>query len=189
MKKLIVVLALGVVLVANGCSQISVQSDFDPSADFEALKTYAWYEAEQPKTGDIRIDNPILDQRVRSTVEGALNAKGYTKVAENPDFLLVYHAAVSKELEVTSGTTAYGAYGYYGWHYVAAPVWVETPTAYTYNKGTLILDIIDAKSEKLVWRGSAQAELNETSTQQQKKARMDEAVNGMLKNFPPKPTK
>jgi hypothetical protein len=189
MRALVVLLALGALLVAGGCSQVSVQTDFDPKADFTALKTYSWYNAEQPKEGDPRLDNPLLDQRVRSTVETVLNAKGYVKDDVNPDFWLVYHAAVSKEIGTTTTTSSSTYGGYYGWYYVSSPVWVETPTMYTYNQGTLILDIVDAKAEKLIWRGSAQANVDNPETQQQRKNLMNEAVNGMLSKFPPKPGK
>lgn len=186
MRALVVLLALGAVLVTGGCSQVSVQTDFDPSADFKALKTYAWYDAEQPQSGDPRVDNPILDQRVRTTVETVLTEKGYQKVDAAPDFFLVYHAAVSKEIGVaTSSTPAYPA-GYYGWYYTAPPMWVDQSYSYTYNQGTLILDVVDAKNEKLIWRGSAQANVDDPNTQQQRKNLMNEAVRGMLANFPPK---
>jgi Domain of unknown function (DUF4136) len=192
MRALIVLLALGACLVMGGCSTVEVQSDYDPAADFASLKTYAWYAEEQPTTGDIRVDNPIVDSRIRTAVETQLNAKGYTKVDANPDFFLIYHAAVSKEIAVTtttSTTVAYGggyAHGGYGWGYVAAPMWVETPTSYTYDKGTILVDIVDAKNEKLVWRGSAQAEVDESRTQQQREQRINGAMKEMLANFPPK---
>jgi len=166
-----------------------VQSDFDPSANFTSLHTYAWFAAEQPKSGDVRVDNPLLDTRVRAAVENALNSRGYIESDANPDFYLIYHAAVSKEIEVTTTRTAVYPPGWYGWHHVAPPVWVERQVPYTYDKGTLIVDIVDAKDQKLVWRGSIQAELDKTATPQQRRSRLDAAVSEMMAQFPPKPTK
>jgi hypothetical protein len=189
MRALIVLLALGAVFVTGGCSQVSVQTDFDQTADFTALKTYAWYAGEQPTTGDPRVDNPMLDQRVRAAVETTLNEKGFQKTDTAPDFLLIYHAASSKEIGVTTTTASGYSAGYYGWNYVYAPMWTEQAASYTYTQGSLILDVVDAKSEKLIWRGSAQANVDDVNTQQQRKNLMNEAVRGMLAKFPPKPAK
>ena len=189
MKAIIVLLAQGMVLAALGCSQVSVQTDYDPAADFSGLRTYAWYTAEQPKSGDIRVDNPLLDRHVRSAVENALDAKGYIKADANPQFQLIYHAAVTKEIAVARTSTPVYPPGNYGWHYVAQPVWVEQAVPYTYEKGSLILDIIDARNEKLMWRGSIQAEVDKTATPQVRAGRIETAVRDMLAQFPPGPVK
>jgi hypothetical protein len=189
MRMVLVLLALGMVLAALGCSQVSVQADYDPAADFSSLRTYAWYSAEQPKSGDIRVDNPLLDTHIRSAVENALDAKGYIITGGNPDFQLIYHAAVTKEIAVARTSTPVYPPGYYGWHYVAQPVWVEQAVPYTYEKGSLILDIIDARNEKLMWRGSIQAEVDKTATPQMRAGRIAEAVKDMLAQFPPGPVK
>ncbi len=185
MRVLLVLPALGMMLAALGCSQVSVLSDYDPAANFSGLQTYAWYAAEQPKTGDVRLDNPLLDTHIRNAVEKALNAKGFIKADANPDFQLIYHAAVTKEIAAMRTASAVYPPPGYGWGYVATPVWVERSVPYTYQKGSLIVDIIDAKNEKLMWRGSIQAELDKTATPQMRAARIETAVKDMLAQFPP----
>jgi len=187
MRRLIVLLALGVVLMTAGCSQVLVQTDFDQTANFAALKTYEWYAAEPPVSGDVQSDYPMLDMRVRTAVDTELDAKGYTKVETDPDFFVIYHAAVAREIEVSTTSTAVHPPGYYGWRYVAPPVWVNQTVARTYNKGTLILDVVDARNEKLIWRGAVEGEVDQAVTQQQRKAIVKEAVNKILAEFPPKP--
>lgn len=182
-------LVLALMLATGGCSQVFVQSDFDPSANFTALRTYAWFAAEQPKSGDVRVDNPLLDARVRAAVETALNSRGYMKTDANPDFFLIYHAAVSREIEVTTTSTPIYPPALYGWHYVAPPVWVERKVPYVYDKGSLIVDVIDANNEKLMWRGSIQAELDKYATPQERGTRLDAAVKKMMAQFPPEPAK
>ncbi len=51
-----------------GCHSIQVSQDYDSSKDFSSLKTYEWQAKSQPKTGDIRVDNPLLDARIRSAI-------------------------------------------------------------------------------------------------------------------------
>ena len=58
-----------------------------------------------------------------------------------------------------------------------------------YREGTLILDVVDASSNKLAWRGTAQAELSEKSDAKKSQKLINEAVDEMLEKFPPKPRK
>jgi hypothetical protein len=51
--------------------------------------------------------------------------------------------------------------------------------------GTLILDIVDASSERLVWQGSARAELAGSPEPLTRDARIQEAVRRVLARFPP----
>ena len=57
MKKLLFLVFLPALLA--GCSSVSVSRDYDTNRDFTALQRYAWQHAEQPQTGDPRIDNDL----------------------------------------------------------------------------------------------------------------------------------
>ena len=70
-----IVLLLFVVLA--GCSTMQVHSDHDPSANFAGLKTYDWTKAAKKVTGDPRLDNPALDQRIRELIQLQLAKQGY----------------------------------------------------------------------------------------------------------------
>ena len=75
----------------------------------------------------------------------------------------------------------YPAYGYgYGGYWGGGGVDV-----YQYTEGTLILDLIEAKSKQLVWRGMAQGTIDENASPEQRERRLNEAVMRMLANFPP----
>ena len=77
-----------------------------------------------------------------------------------------------------------GGWGYHGWG-----VGMGTATTYenVYTVGTLILDVYDAKTQKLLWRGSASDTIPEKSSSLAKK--IDKAVTKMMKKFPPPPKK
>ena len=55
----------------SGCSSVRVSLDYDREMDFSVLKTYAWQHADQPATGNSRIDNDLIDDRVRKAVGSA----------------------------------------------------------------------------------------------------------------------
>jgi hypothetical protein len=59
----------------------------------------------------------------------------------------------------------------------------ETPS---YLTGSLLIDIIDAGSQKLVWRGTANGEVDPGLTSQQRDERTKAIVQKILSSFPPK---
>jgi hypothetical protein len=168
--------------VLCGCASVKVTTDYDPSASFSAYKSYAWLPEPTEKTGDIRVDNPLLHTRVRDAVEAELALKGYEKLAGGkPDFFIGYHLSLTTKLDVTRMNNYYG----YGvgrrWGAAGVPETVVTE----YEVGALVLDVVDAKREKLVWRGSGQRRVQESPTPEETTRRVREAVAEILKRFPP----
>jgi len=147
MKKLIG-LALSAALL-SGSSSISVKRDYDESADFSGLETFAWQHAEQPPTGDPKIDNDINDDRIRQAVESALESKGYRPDdGAAADFQVAYFVGFKRKLNASSisfgmGGGHYGRYGGVGYHTAIS----------NYEEGSLTIDIIDPAEEKTIWRG------------------------------------
>ena len=175
-------LALAALLLslAPACSSISVDTDYDPAADFSKLQSYAWMPV--VPTGDPRIDSDLLDGRVRRSVEAELELRGYEKRGEaEVDFLVTYHAAIESKLDVNTVVSSY-PYGYRG-----HPRAVYTDTIVNeYDLGTLIIDIVSARSKSLIWRGSGQARVNTSAgTPEERETRIRKAVAAIMKKFPP----
>jgi len=145
----------------------------------------------QKPTGDPRIDdNTILRNRVHTAVDAALSARGFRKVSSDPDFLVAYHVSLDRQQSVQTLNSYYGYSPGWGYGYGASyrpGYWAGSPETYVYEyeEGTLILDVVDPKSKELMWRGSAQDEVNFKSTPEKAQAQINEAVNGMLEHFPP----
>jgi len=176
---------LGVVLIAalGGCSTMRVTSDTDPSAKFTGYKSYNWMAEAPKKTGDPRIDgNSILASRIRSAVERQLAAKGYEKRSSGtPDFLVGYHASLEKKTSVRMLNEYYRYGPGWGRRYRGPQTYV-----YDYDEGTLILDIVDPKTRKLLWRGSPTDVVNPTASEEARQKKINEAVTRILEKFPPK---
>ena len=176
---------LGALLVATlcGCASLTVSSDYDPSFDFSDYRTWSWLPGPQGGSEDPRIANELVDDRVRAAVEKQLTARGYElRSTGTPDFRVRYHAAVEDAVDVRMLNRSYG-YGP-GWGGPRGGVVTET-YARKYEQGTLILDIVDANSEKLVWRGFAQAEVDRSATPEQRRQRIGDAIRQILAGFPP----
>jgi hypothetical protein len=163
-----------------GCSTFSVNVDYDQKEDFSRLRSYGWLATGAPTTGDPRIDNSLLDSRIRKATEQELASKGYTSTPkESADFLVAYQVMLKDKVDLT---TVYGGYGYrYGWSGVPTQTF-----ATQYQEGTLLLDILDPRTKTIVWRGSASARIEESTTPEEREQRVRKAVQAILEKFPPK---
>jgi hypothetical protein len=174
------VLSAGLILFA-GCSSMHVQSDYDDAADFGSYRRYEWLPGFSPKVVDGRIDAGRLDTSVRRAVEERLTSRGYEKATTGaPDFFISYQTALSIDLaqtvdQIYQHRAEGDAFYAYGWESYDRE----------YDVGSLIIDIIDARTEKIVWRGWAEAQVDFNSTQPQRDERIGKAVRLILERFPP----
>jgi len=184
MKSSMIFIIVSVMLLALGCSSISVKHDYDREANFVALKKFAWMQRPTTAMTDARAAmerNTLLDQRIENAVNGQLVGKGLRQDSNNPDFLIAYHVGIQDKIDVTNWGYAYAGRGrYYGWAGRSVDV-------HQYQEGTLIVDFVDAKSKQLIWRATAQKALDPNPTPEKIEKNIGEAVAKMLEKFPPPP--
>jgi len=172
------------VLALAACSSsMKVRSGADPHFDFAAVKSYGWLPS--PDSGDPRIHDERLEQRVTAAVDKDLQAKGYRLVTEGADFMVRYHAVLQERTTVERLNATFDYNGVWTPEFTPA---MGQGEAYTrpYTQGTLVLDILDTRSHRLVWRASAQTEVDLRRAGSEKGARVvREAVDAMLQTFPP----
>ena len=178
--------ALLMLVVTSGCSGISVNTDYDRAVDFSRLKSYAWREPAASATAGGGAVSELTHRRIRDAVDATLVARGFVLAAPpaSADFQVSYRAAVTREIEATP---SYSAVGYGGWRGGAGGVeYVRTGTdVRTFNRGTLVIDLIDPRASALVWCGTATATVHEDRTPEEREARIREAVSKILERFPP----
>jgi len=168
-------------LLLAACSSVQVSTDYDPGTDFTVLKTYAWLARKAGATGDPRTDSTLLNERIRNAVEAQLAERGFEKVASaRADFLVAYHTGVQRKIDVDTVYRGYG-YGAGNWGWGAG----HDTMVYEYDQGTLLLDFLDPKAHRLLWRGSASAVVSEHSKPEERTALINEAVAKLLDRFPP----
>ncbi len=152
----ITLVCLVALLAAVPVAAQKVYVDFDRNADFESYKSYAWLPSEGTSVADT---DTLMHTRIQNEIELALSTN-LARVSENPDLLVTYHTNEKEELQLSTTSMGYGYGAGWGW----SPYWggaygggMSTTTASTYTRGTLIIDIIDAKQKNVIWRGSAEA--------------------------------
>lgn len=176
--KLLPILLL--LLVLSGCSSVRVAADYDKNAPFDTYKTFAFY-----KTGIDKAEISDLDKRrILRAIEERMIAKGFTK-SDNPDLLVNIFTNARKEVNVNQ---FYGGMGYgwgYGWH---PWMWGGGHTSVsTTTKGSLYIDLIDARKKELVWQGKGDGSLEVVTDKKEK--RIAEFVDKILEKYPPQAKK
>jgi uncharacterized protein DUF4136 len=180
-------------LLVNACATVNVDVDYDGQADFSRLSRYAWLDDKAPLSGNALIDtNTLLHDRIRGGVKSWFESNGYLLAAQkDADFLVVYRVVVENHTRVTVLNPYYGypyswRYGYRRGYY-SSFAWNYYPEqrVYEYQRGTLIIDIVDPNTKKLMWRGMAFEDINPNASQQKKEAYVARAIKAILSRFPP----
>jgi len=163
-------------LTVTGCATIHVNSFLERGTDFSRYRTYNWAASNALSTGDPRLDNnSFFQERVQADVEKELATRGFEKMtaARTPDLLLQYHAAVHQEVD-NDGVDR-------GYDYCEA----NGCRPFVYETGTLVLDLIDARTHTLVWRAWADGALDgAVDSQAMMEQRIDDAVTRILEKLP-----
>ena len=176
MKRLNTMVITGVALaVASGAFAQDVQTDYDKAANFGAIKTFSI------KLGTTW-GNPLSEKRVMEEFDKALTEKGWKLAPEGQaDAVVVIHGATEMKKSLN---TFYSGMGGYGYRAGAAWAWARPPRPMSeYTVGTLVVDIFDAKTKSLIFRGIAQDELSDKAEKNVKK--LGKACDKMFKDFPP----
>ena len=176
----LIVMLLSTTIVA--CSSVQVATDYDPDANLSSYETYSWLPRPVEPTGDVRADNPLVHARVRDAVDEALKAKGYERLLEGrPDFYIGYHLSLTTKLDASRMNNYYG----YGARHRPGMGTSQTVIR-EYEVGVLVLDIVDADLDRLVWRSTGRKVVQETPpTPEESRQRILDAVTQILEPFPP----
>jgi hypothetical protein len=171
---------LALVLTAVvGCSTPApeIRSDYETTANLSGLKDYAWMPGLQPPSQAAGMDSGWLDGRIRGAVDKELSGRGYHLVpGAAPDFLVAYHVALEKKLDVARIEHVYGYAARRG-----APVTTELTREY--DEGSLMIDVLGPKDRQLLWRGVARGRIKPGLSSQEREARIDETVRQIMENF------
>jgi len=184
MRLLKVMLPVLIVAVLGGCAAVRVNQDYEPGADFSDLKSFTWKSETQPKTGDIRIDNPLLDSRIRHAIEMTLIDMGYRRVTRGPhDFKVGYALAVRSPLDSSSVSVGTG-FGY-GRRSSFGGVGIGVPLGgQPHDEVMIAIDFTDSLRGNLIWRGTGTRRINLRSTPEETSVAINTLVQKVLAQFP-----
>jgi hypothetical protein len=174
---------VGIVVAATlavGCATLNVSSHVQRAINFEQFTTFDWGPADALPTGDPRLDNnPFFRDYLTGAVEKQLAGRGYRRaMADRPSLLLHYHANVSQRFEV---------HGMEPSNYPQCYPNCE-PSIAEYEQGTIVVDVMDAATGQLVWRGWAQEDIRGIIDDQDAMRRhVTRSIDKMFERFPQGP--
>lgn len=183
MKQFLTVIFAAILL--TGCAARPMV-EFDQTTNFSDFENFSWRMPEYGKVDDPILDSPLLGQKVRDAVVAALQARGFTfheQPAVSPaDFIVTYHTAEKEKFSDSGLRLGFGT-GYWGRSSIIYSVGAGSSS---YEEGILIIDILDADSGDLVWRGWRGMRLNQTNFND---SNVHEQVELILSAFPPGTTR
>jgi hypothetical protein len=170
-------IGIAVLFAAAASFAQQVKTDYDRDANFSQYKTYSWER--------VHTQNPLLVDRIKEAVNSTLAAKGWTQV-ESGGNVAIMAMEMTKDHQTLS--TYYDNFGDGGWGWrwgggFGDSFGDSTTTEETYTVGTLVVDLFDSNTKKLIFRGSASDTLSNKSGKNIKK--LDKAVEKMFDHFPP----
>lgn len=164
--------AVMAVLVLTGIAAAQQTSvDYDRATDFSKYKTYAWAEGRS-------VQDPFNHQRIVQAIDAQLTTKAWTRVERNqgPDAIVLYRAGAIEQKQARVWGTGYGP----AWRFGGGTAQVDLNTI---QVGQLVVDILDAQTQKLVWRGRASDTVSDKPEKNEKK--INKAAEKLFKKFPP----
>lgn len=177
------------IICLSGCAtKPYVATDYEASYNFAALKSFAVKMAKQESKENILI-SPFTLSHIHSLVNSEL-AKRYESMAEgaSADFYVTYHVVMEEKLDPRAYDDMYGM-GFWGRGYrYPSSIFYRQPLdggIRVYNQGSLIIDMVDAKTQQPIWRGVSEKRLNKGLSPQKQREILTGAVLEVLAQFPP----
>jgi len=193
MKRYILALLVGT-LGLSGCASL-VSTQVDKEANFNQYKTFTWLEPEVKVGTNPLYKSNLIDRNIRQAVEQGFAQRGIMRTTQQPDLLVQYHTYTEKKRQSYSNFNygpffPYGGWGYpfglgwgrfYGWGFPYGGWGNGYNRSYTFTEGTLVLDVLDARTRELLWRGSIQGEVDNVKQLQR---RAEKAAQAIMKKYP-----
>ena len=188
MKKYFSILSATVasVFIFTSCA-VTTHVETAAGVDFNNYKTFGWANGNGEKKEDA--DNGIVDNNIKNAITTQLENQGWKETSQNPDVILDYNVMVEKKVNQVSEpiySYPYTHYYYNGWRRRGGYMYYPNDLLgyHTYNipfkEGILTVNMVDAKTNKLIWQGSAQGDVsNSTVTTQE----MQSDVTSIFKKF------
>lgn len=175
-----IILILMCLAFITGCSTTyRADTDRDENYDFQSIQSYF-------VVGDEQLKNPMISDidrnRINDAIDSEFNLHGLISTdEENADVLITYFVVTKDKTKVRSAGHS-PHYGYnsrfghtYGYSYGATNI-----SAKNYTEGTFVIDIVDNKTKKTVWRSTLIKPIKNYKSSASKEQAVTELINTMF---------
>lgn len=164
LRALFRLLCPALLVLAAGCHGVSVDSTYSEGVDFRQLRTYDWLSL--PPTSP----TAAKDETVVGVLATTLEKKGLKRSQQQPDLLIAVHRAIEGSLNTESSG--------YEWR-------DGRMRRYTLQEGSLVIDLVLAKTKETVWRSSASGAFRADQTAGERRTFLAELLEEMFAGYPP----
>ncbi|MGK0175614.1 MAG: hypothetical protein ACI9AT_002001 [Ulvibacter sp.] len=160
--------------IFTSCTTVRVAVDYDREANFTEYNSFAFY---KPGIDKAKISD-LDKKRILRAIEVEMITKGISK-SKTPTLLVSIFTKEQERVDVYNNNFGFG----WGWN----PYWFGGNNGNTVTRsteGSLYIDLIDMKTNELVWQGVGTANLV-TYDMEKKEERIKEIVREILAVYPP----
>ena len=152
----------------------NVSYDFDRATNFSGIRTYAWVRG-------TTLDDELNHSRIVRAIDTQLSLKGLVKVETpaNADVVVAYHATFDRDLQINGFSSGFGGYRFGGNR-------SGTARAEEILTGTLAVDVVNARTKTIVWRGIANKDIDVNANPEKREKNINKTAQKLFKNYPPK---
>lgn len=186
MKFINLTLFLSVFLLSGCATTYKTNIDYKQGYNFNQIKTfyihnsYATEDATKEKVN--RFVSDLDNDRLISAINANLQGKGLlATTVEEADIVVKYLVTSKDKTRIRSFNTGFNSCwhcrGFYGAH-GSSDINVKQ-----YVEGTIIIDLVDPKLNKSVWRSVVSSAIKNKTTVAEKQIEMQQAVDAMLADF------
>ena len=175
-------MAAAVLLLASCATGPRVTSDVDPSANFGQYRSFAFY---SPLAIEGQGYATLTSGRTKEAARRQMESRGYVYDETSPDLWVNLNAYMQEKTSVTSiPTVDYNYYySYRARSYLAVPYWRDQTEVRNYTEGTLNVDLVDRRKNRLVWEGIAVGRIAKLKPEE-RAARIDATVSEIFARYP-----
>ena len=165
-----------------GCGmQFRVTHKTNPNYDFSKIQSYEIGKNKQDKIENLQVDEAWLSQTVTASIHDTLNSKGLADNPEQAQVIVSYYVVIEMTVDTVVIDNYYNNYYQYSAYPTSA---MPAHRKIAYNKGTLVIDIVDKKYKQFVWRGAADTVVRGKGDKEQAEKNIRKAVEQIFKQFP-----
>lgn len=175
-------MAAAVLLLASCATGPRITSDVDPSANFGQYRSFAFY---SPLAIEGQGYATLTSGRIKNAARAQMESRGYVYDEKSPDLWVNLNAYMQEKTDVvTIPEVDYDYYySYRARRYVSVPYWRDRTDVYRYTEGTLNVDLVDAKQNRLVWTGVSVGRAGRDKPET-RDAKIDAAVAEIFLRYP-----
>jgi hypothetical protein len=155
----------------------SVKADYNKATDFAKYRTFSFKKGTDAPT-------PFAQERIQAAITAQLKERGIV-ASDTPELYVYTHTKLSTQQRVD--VTSYGYGGYPGWGGWGGGFGSSSVMVTDVPMGTVMIDVVDVKTDTLVWRGIASDTLSTNPTPEKSEKRINKAMAKLFTKYPVPP--